>query len=173
MSSDNRRSTVRRQAELPFDWRPMSRDPDPHAPARALSLPPTIALQADLADADARIERAVGGLDDRAAADAVRALADKVSLVADAVLAGIPVPPIRPVTLSAEGVGFLDGQPVDEGSIIAIHLILPPGRHVVCAAEVTRCLAADAEWRIGATFRDLDAATARALTRFTIQRNGG
>ena len=171
MSSDDRRSTVRRQAELPFEWRPMTRDQDPQGLLRALALPPTIALQSDLADADARVERALGALDDRATAEALRALGDKVSLVADAVLAEIPVPPVRPLTLSAEGVGFLDSQPVDEGSNIAVHLVLPPGRHVVCAAEITRCLAADADWRIGATFRDLDAATARALTRFTIQRS--
>lgn len=173
MTSDNRRSTVRRQAELPFQWRPMSRDPDPQAAIHALSLPSTIALQADLAEAEARIERALGALDDRSTAEALRALADKVSLVADAVLAGIPVPPARLLTLSAEGIGFVDGQPVDQGSTIAVHLILPPGRHVVCAAEVTRCVAADADWRIGASFLDLDTATARALTRFTIQRSDG
>lgn len=171
MTSDDRRSTVRRQTELPFEWRPMTRDRDPLAPFRALSLPPTIALQADLADADIRIERSLGTLDDRATAEALRAVADKVTLLADAVLAEVPVPPVRPVTLSAEGVGFLDSQPVDEASFIAVHLILPPGHHVVCGAEVTRCLAADGDWRIGATFRNLDAPTARALTRFTIQRS--
>lgn len=171
MTEDNRRSTVRRQAELPFDWRPMAGDPDLPAAVRALALPPGIALQADLADADASIERALGAVDDRAVAEALRAVAAKVSLVADAVLAEVPVPAPRPLALSAEGVGFVDDQPVDEGSAIAVHLILPPGRHVVCAAEVTRCEAAGAHWRIGASFRGLDAATARALTRFTIRRD--
>lgn len=169
--TDDRRSSVRRNATLPFTWRVVEASAPPADVHKALGVPVTVALQGRLAELDEELLRASSGITDPATADALRVVDRKLQLLEECLLGPVPEPPVVPVALSADGVGFDSSEQLPVGTSLGIHLILPVSQHLVCLARVSRCDAAGSQgYRIGAEFVDLDGPTGRRLTRFAISR---
>lgn len=172
--SDERRSSVRRRAKLPFAWRESSTDATTHDICQALDLPPVLALQPRLADLDETFLTATANLTDPRMADALRALDGKLAVLEEALLAQARAPSAADVEISADGIGFRTRNPVATGARIGVHVVLPVRYHVVAAARVTHCVGPAGSgglYRVGAEFVALDGNVGRRLTRFAISRD--
>lgn len=166
--SDDRRTSVRRQALLPFAWRALPDDASTADAIRALDLPASIALQSRLAELDEELRRAMAGLPDHRVLDALRALDAKLSVLEEAIFATLPTPAPCPVTVSADGVGFNADEALPVGSRLALHLVLPVAQHVIGLGCVRHCIADQQGYGIGVELLGLDAQAARRLTRYAI-----
>lgn len=167
--SDDRRASVRRQAVLPFSWRPIDADATLADVCRALDLPHSLILQSRMAELDEELRRLTAVLDTRTA-DALRVLDTRLSLLEEALLAAAPRPAPRPVTVSADGIGFEESAAVDIGSRIGMHLVLPVSQHLVVRGRVSHCRPTQPGYRVGVELLDLEPTVARRLTRFAIGR---
>lgn len=167
--SDDRRTSVRRDATLPFTWQTTTATASLAELCRQLDVPAALALQSRMAELDEELRRLAGALDARTA-DALRVLDGKVALLEEALLAQSRLPPQRLLTVSADGLGFVEADPVPVGEWIAVHLVLPVSYHLVCRARVTRCEPAEHGFGIGAAFVDLGPPAGRRLTRYAIGR---
>lgn len=168
----DRRSSVRRRTRLPFAWCPLDGPLPAVQVCDALGIPRALTLQSRLADLDEAFTTAMGALTEPPTAQALRLLDGKLGVVAEAVLAQAPVPDTGELELSADGVGFRAGRPLEPGRWVGVHLVLPVSYHVVCVARVNRCTAAAAgSYRIGAGFEGLEPPLERRLTRFAISRD--
>ncbi|HEX7035960.1 MAG TPA: PilZ domain-containing protein [Pseudomonadales bacterium] len=166
--SDDRRTSVRRQALLPFAWRALPDDASTADAIRALDLPAPLALQSRLAELDEELRRTTAALPDHRVLDALRALDAKVSVLEEAIFATVPTPAPAPVTLSADGVGFTAAEALAIGSRVAVHLVLPVAQHVIGLGCVRHCSAEPQGYGIGVELLELDAQAARRLTRYAI-----
>ncbi len=173
--TDDRRTSVRRRATLPFSWRESHQDATRAELCDALAVPRAIGFQSRLADLDESLQRATSQLADAVVAEAVRLLDGKIAVLEEAVLSALPRPPIRAIELSADGIGFGADQAVSPGAWLAVMLVLPETYHIVCRARVSHCVRAVGEdrgpYHIGAEFYGLDPPTARRLTRYAINRD--
>lgn len=166
--SDDRRTSVRRQALLPFAWRVLPEDASTADAVRALDLPAPLALQSRLAELDEELRRAAAALPDHRVLDALRALDAKLSVLEEAIFAAVPTPSSGPVTVSADGVGFTASEALAVGSRLAVHLVLPVAQHVIGLGCVRRCVVEQQGYGIGVELLGLDAQAARRLTRYAI-----
>ena len=172
--SDDRRTSVRRRAELPFAWRNSVAGATTVELCRTLGIPVALALQSRLADLDEHFQSAAGSVTDSRVAEALRALDGKLEVLEEALLAQAPVPPPAPLDLSADGLAFEAPEALAEGSWIAVHVVLPTAYHLVGLAQVSHCAAPHGDatgYRIGAGFHGLEDPVARRLTRFAISRD--
>lgn len=173
--SDDRRTSVRRRADLPFSWRECDQHATRAELCDALAVPRAIGFQARLADLDEGLQRATAQVADAAVAESLRILDGKVAVLEEAVLSALPRPPVRAIELSADGIGFGADQAVAPGAWLAVMLVLPETYHIVCRARVSHCVRAVGEdrgpYHIGAEFHGLEGPTARRLTRYAISRD--
>lgn len=157
---------------LPFAWQHVPASASTAEICRRFGLPPGLALHGRLAELDDEFKRACAGINDSRTIDALRALGDKLSVLAEAVLAQGPLPDAQAVEVSADGAGFETPEPLEVGVTLGVHLVLPVSYHVVCRARVTHCVPRDgAGFQVGVEFQDLDASTGRRLTRYAIGRD--
>jgi hypothetical protein len=169
--SEDRRTSIRRRAALPFAWRPIPESASLTEICNALGLPPALALQSRLAELDDEFRRACAVLPDTRLAAALRVLDAKVAVLEEAVLAQSPHPDNRLVTISADGADFDSPDPLVVGSWLGVHLVLPVSYHIVCRGQVSHCHAIDSGgFRVGVELSHLEAPAARRLTRYAIGR---
>lgn len=172
--ADDRRTSVRRRARLPFSWRESRQDATRADLCDALAVPRAVGFQSRLADLDDELLRVTSHLTDAYVADALRILDGKVAVLEEAVLASLPRPPVRAIEISADGIGFGADQLVPHGTWLAVLLVLPEAYHIVSLARVSHCMravgGASEPYHIGAEFHGLDASAARRLTRYAIAR---
>ena len=169
--TEDRRTSVRRRAALPFAWRPIPEGASLAEVCDALGLPPALALQSRLAELDDEFRRACAALADGRVAAALRVLDAKVAVLEEAVLAQAPHPDSRMVTISAGGIDFDSPDPLTVGAWLGVHLVLPVSYHIVCRGQVCHCRRQDGGGhRVGVDLSHLEAPAARRLTRYAIGR---
>jgi hypothetical protein len=166
--SDDRRTSVRRQAALPFEWCPLPEDAGTADALRALGLPAPLTLQSRLAELDEEFRRSCSALADPRTVEALRALDGKLSGLEEALFSALPAPAPRAVTVSADGLGFSNGEALPVGGQLALHLVLPVSQHVVGVGRIRHCVAGPDRFAIGVELLGLDAQSARRLTRYAI-----
>lgn len=166
--SEDRRTSIRRPAVLPFTWRPLPDDASAADALRALELPAPLLLHGRLAEVDEEFRRASAALTDPRLVDALRALDAKLSVLEEALFAAVPAPPATPVTVSADGIGFSNAKALRVGSRVAAHLVLPERQHVIGLGQVRHCVADSEGFAVGVELLELDAQAARRLTRYAI-----
>lgn len=171
--SDDRRSSIRRHASLPFAWRPVAANASMAEVCQALGVPAAAALHSRMAELDGELRRLCAALPDASVADAVRLLDDKVALLEEALMSQTPLPPAQALEISADGISFNSPQPVQVGSALGIHLVLPVSYHLVCRGRVSHCAASDGGHHLGVALQDMEDPAARRLTRFAIGRDHG
>lgn len=171
--TDDRRSSLRRLETLPFAWCPADSTATVADLCSALALPRSHALQSRLAELDDDLTRAAGDLPDSRVAEVVRILDAKLAILQEGLLADASLPAPHALELSAEGVGFRASRPLDPGTWVGVHLVLPVNYHLICRARVTHCSRADepdadGQFHIGTELHGLETAAARRLTRHLI-----
>ncbi len=159
---------------LPFGFTTVEPETTAAGLCDALGAPRVLALRARLADLDDEFTRLVASVTERVTQDALRALERKLGVLEEMLMADLPEPASAELEMSADGIGFEASDPLEAGSWIAVHLVLPVNYHLLAAARVQRSVPVDqhaGKFRIGAAFERLEPLTARRLTRFVIGRD--
>lgn len=171
--SEDRRTTVRRHASLPFAWKEIPDQASMAEACRALGVPAAAALHSRVAELDDEFRRLCATLPDPRVAEAVQLLNDKVALLEEALMSQAPLPPAQPLEVSAEGLGFESSHAVEVGTLIGVHLVLPVSYHLICRARVSRCAPGEHGHQIGVTLLNVEGPASRRLTRYAIGRDRG
>ncbi len=134
----------------------------------SFKLPAFVQLQGRLSDLDIELDHVLHNISDSSVIGALRLLDAKLDLLCEAQQVSVTVPDWKSIELSTDGIGFETRETLTSGSWIGIHLVLPTVYHLLGNAKVNHSEGrADGGW-IGAELHDLDAASAKKLTRFVI-----
>jgi len=166
-----RRETLRLTLSLPFRWLGYAAQPTLARVAMDLGADEKLASRWEAARLAAELERALARLPDAATVAALKILGRQVEVLTDAALACPDPPPAVSLNLSAEGLGFVAGNPLAIASWLGFQLILPGDYAVLGSARINRSVETADGWQIGAHLEELAPGAERRLNRFLLQQS--
>lgn len=171
-----RRRFFRVEDEIVLVYRPIA--PEDMPPAEAFqnqlvdhfSLTSTLAYLTQESQAQLRrIER-----ENPAVAEYLKTLERKIEALAQAVLISnnhLADQPTRKVNLSAAGIAFTADQPLAEGDLLELKMVLPPSLvGIVTFGKVVYCTRQPEGWRVGVDFLSMREQDREVLIRHVVKR---